>query len=185
MPQIKQQPEKLMCLWDSARKEFFMNQSPTFSRYRITLAALCYYCAKLGQVREKIGNGEVITPEEVQDICSYIAKSKTELLTLKAELGFTDGLEFMNDCQFAGFEMKNGIVKGDVEKLFDIIKPWYTEYPSKGNNFQYEVANYLLAYMKVNEEQKLSTSNHKLVVHDSFLKKILKIFSPKNRVSVC
>ena len=128
-----------------------MERNSVFERYKVSLAGLCYYCARLAHLKQKRFDGVVVTEEEVQSICERIKCGMEDLLNLKDQLGYTDGLEFMEDNLFAGFAIKDGIVSGDLKNLPVIASPWYRNFPEKGNNYQFEVANYLFAYLGEDE----------------------------------
>lgn len=126
-----------------------------FIRYRVALAGLCSCCAELVTVKEQMKNGEIIEPFMVQNLCDKLSYSKTEFIDAKEALGFNDGLAFMEDNRFAGFSIENGCLIGNPEKAYLILRPWYENFPEKGNNYQFEVANYLLAF--IGQRQRLET----------------------------
>lgn len=129
-----------------------------YADYKIALAGVCYYCARLAILNEKKENGEIISPEEVELLCNKISAGKDALLKEKEALGFTDGLSFMEDNRFAGFWIENGFIYGNTEKIFLIVRPMYEGFPDNRNNYQYEVANYLLAFMQQTEEETVCPS---------------------------
>lgn len=126
--------------------------NPMFTRYRVALAGLCSCCAELAHVKTRMIDGEVILDEEVQLICEKLSYSKEEFLRAKESLGFTDGLAFMENNRFAGFSIRDGCLIGDPSKAYLILRPWYED-PAKVNNYQFEVANYLLAFMGLHTSQ--------------------------------
>ena len=130
--------------------------NPAFKRYRIALAGLCTACVKLSFVKEQLEAGEVVEESEVADLCDNIRFQKDGFLAAKEELGFTDGFSFMENTHFHGFEIKDGCVVGNPDLAFTILRPWYEGFPEgrKGiNNFEFEVANYLLAFLVEKEKQ--------------------------------
>jgi len=130
--------------------------NPAFKRYRIALAGLCSACVKLSFVKEQLESGEVVEEKEVALLCDKIAFQKEEFLSAKAALGFNDGLSFMENNHFRGFEIKDGCVVGNPDLAFTILKPWYEGFPEerKGiNNYEFEVANYLLTFLVERERR--------------------------------
>lgn len=120
-------------------------------KYRIALAGLCGYTVQLAGIQERIANGEVVTSDEIEDVCKHIEIFKHWLLDAKEQLGFSDGLSFMENNAFAGFHIRDGVLIGDTEKLIKIVTPWYYGFPSKANNYQFEVANFLLAFKRAED----------------------------------
>lgn len=122
--------------------------------YRIATAGFCYHLVKVANLTTAIEDGEVVSPEELDKSLSDLEKSKEIFLKEKERLGFHDGLEFLENANFAGFQLKDGMLKGDTKKLFCIVRPFYEGFPQKVSNFQFEIANLLLAHMQVYEEEK-------------------------------
>lgn len=125
-----------------------MSENSIISRYKVSLAGLCHYCARLAHLRQLKADGEVVDEGEVCMICSLMEQGVDEFLSLKSELGFDDGLQFMEDNLFAGFCVRNGVVEGELSNVLAIAEPWYENFPEKGNNYQFEVANYLFAFLE-------------------------------------
>ena len=151
--------------------------NPAFKRYRIALAGLCTACAKLSLVKEKLEAGEVVVECEVSELCSKIKFQKEDFLAAKEELGFTDKFSFMENTHFQGFEIKDGCLEGNPDLAFTILRPWYEGFPEerKGiNNFEFEVANYLLAFLMEKEKQ--------TVIPDTKKKSRKKLVLPKINV---
>lgn len=131
-----------------------MENNSLFARYKSALAGLCYYAAWLSKVKEQIKTGEVIDEGKLEFYCTRVEVCKRHLLECKEALGYSDGLAFMNNANFAGFSIKNGELIGDRANIYKILMPWYNNFPEKGNNFLFEVANFLLAFEAVEDEGK-------------------------------
>ena len=54
--------------------------------------------------------------------------------------------------------IRNGVVEGDTKKLFCVARPFYQGFPAKANNYQFEVANLMLAYMQIEEKEAVKES---------------------------
>lgn len=131
-----------------------LQQNTLFHRYKVALAGLCACCAHLATIRESMEDGEVVDETEVKELCARLEYSKDELISTKEELGFDDGLSFMENNRFYGFEIKDGMLIGDTSKMYTILRPWYEGFVAGEkniNNYQFEVASYLLAFMAEKE----------------------------------
>lgn len=136
-----------------------MSDNSAFVRYRTALAGFCIYFAELASVQEAIKNGEVVDASKVEETCEALCYYKERFLSSKAEMGFTDGFDFTENNSFCGFRVRDGSLHGEKGKLFAIVRPWYDGFPKKSNNYQFEVANLLLAFMQVeNNGQKVPSS---------------------------
>lgn len=159
--------------------EIFYNDS-LFIKYRVSLAGLCHCCVSLALLKEKMMNGETIEKEDIKKMCDKLAFHKKELLDAKKELGFDDGLSFMENNHFQGFEIKDGCLIGNPDLAFVILRPWYEGFPveRKINNYEFEVANYLLTFLveqeKLKEEKNEVDTNKKssCKFYDLFMFKI-------------
>ena len=138
-----------------------MENNSLLDRYKTSLAGFCYYAAWLAKTKEQITSGEMIDENKIEFYCSRVELLKKYLLECKEKLGYTDGLAFMNNANFAGFSLKNGELTGDRANIYKILMPWYKDSLAGGNNFQYEVANYLLAFEAVEDDLKLTIDNIK------------------------
>ena len=136
-------------------------KSPEFMKYRTSLAGFCSCCVELSFYKEKIINGEMIEDEDTRLLCEKLSFFKKELLNAKEELGFDDGLLFMENNHFQGFEIKDGCLIGNPDLAFTILKPWYEGFPAEKeiNNYEYEVANFLLSFLLEQEKQKVRVNN--------------------------
>ena len=148
-------------------------QTELFTRYRIALAGLCSCCVNLSLIKEKMVNGEIIDEEKTKVLCDELIYQKESLLQAKEELGFTDGLSFMENNHFKGFEIKDGCLIGKSDLAFIILKPWYEGFPSERgiNNYEFEVANYLLTFLLEQEKQ---SAVYKAACEKTFSKKKFK-----------
>ena len=111
-------------------------------QYDIALSGFCSYCHAVNALTDKMECCEAVDPKRAALVLAAMEKAKAALLRAKKELGYTDELSFMEDTKFAGFELKNGRVVGDTEKLLLVTKRMF-ENPT--NNRQYETATYLIA----------------------------------------
>lgn len=149
-----------------------VNES-AFRRYQIYLSGLCCQCAALAVLKEKMQDGEVVTESEMAYTCGSLEYSKKRFLDAKTELGFTDGLSFLEDNNFAGFRIKDGVVIGSYDNLIKVAEPWYNQFCNgEGNNYRYEVANYLFAFqykqdgdLPMPQEERRPIRKRKIVGH--------------------
>lgn len=125
-----------------------------FIEYKSALAGLCYYAATLADIKERVSDGEILDAQKFEFFCERLAVCKRHFLQAKEKLGYTDGLAFLNNANFAGFSIRNGVLLGNREHIYKILMPWYNGFPEQGNNFQYEVATYLLAFESIEDEKK-------------------------------
>ena len=98
--------------------------SKVFEMYSEVLAVFCY---NLGQVQRFLTfkeHGYAVPKDRVIRVVEQVDSLKIELLKLKKELGFTDGLDFLKNNKFAGFEIKDGRFVGSRATVRDIIDPW-------------------------------------------------------------
>lgn len=124
-----------------------MDYTIPLERYKLSLAGLCSCCANMVTVNEQMNHGEIIDEAYLQKLCKRLSYCKEEFLSAKEELGYMDGLDFMQDAHFAGFSLKDGRIHGNTEKAYIILRPMRERFPDKANNYQYEVATYLLAML--------------------------------------
>lgn len=124
-----------------------MVENTLFNRYRIALAGLCSCCAQIATIKADAVKGLPIDESQMEYLCKRLVYCRQEVLFLKSELGYSDELAFMADNNFKGFSIKDGALVGDPKDVFLIIRPWYENFPNEGNNYTFEVANYLLAFM--------------------------------------
>lgn len=129
-----------------------MVNNSMFTRYRIALAGLCSCCAQMAAINKRMVDGKPVSENEVAYLCDRLDYSRHELLVAKEALGYNDGLSFMEDCRFKGFSIKDGCLEGNPKDVYKIIRPWYMNFPKEGNNYRFEVANYLLAFMSLSNE---------------------------------
>lgn len=86
--------------------------------------------------------------QDIKILTKNYLQAKKELLDAKETAGFDDGLSFLKDlCNFKGFRIEDGEVKGDVHYAADIIRPWIINFPYTTNNYQYEVALLILSQL--------------------------------------
>lgn len=124
-----------------------MDYSIPIDRYKMSLAGLCSCCANMVTINEKMTNGEIVDETYLEKLCKHLSYCKEEFLSAKEELGFNDGLDFMQDAHFAGFSLEHGCIHGNTEKAYILLRPMRENFPETANNYQYEVATYLLAML--------------------------------------
>lgn len=111
--------------------------------YRNVVSILCYFLGQLAKFAQLAGEGEHIAEPKVK----YAARCVDLLIPLflkrKEKLGYTDGLEFLENNSFLGFKVKDGIFTGDRSAVEEVIYPWLVGFPDGVNHYQFEVANYL------------------------------------------
>lgn len=122
--------------------------SKVFEMYSEVLAVFCY---NLGQVQRFFTfkeHGYAVPKDRVIRVVEQVDSLKIELLKLKKELGFTDGLDFLKNNKFAGFEIKDGRFVGSRATVRDIIDPWIEQDGNSEdfNNYRYEVG-YLINFL--------------------------------------
>lgn len=116
-------------------------------KYAECISTFCYFLGQLAKYAKMADSGEVFSPLEEKKIlfaADCVAKLKPLLLKRKELLGFQDGLEFLEDNRFAGFQIEKGIFTGKADDLEKIIHPWVCGFPDTENHYTFEVANYLL-----------------------------------------
>jgi len=148
-----------------------------YQTYKETLASLCRQSVKVALMIEK----ESWNQNDINDLeetCRMLNAAKEAFLREKRKVGFTDSFEFMEDNAFAGFQIQNGCICGDTTMLMKICTPWYTEFP-KSNNYQYEVANLLIAHYiqkEAGDAPKISFRRSKLIMLWNLIKKLAENF---------
>ena len=113
-------------------------------RYRHALDRFCYYVGRSQRLAEIKGKGGFVPDEKVIETMSLISSWKDFLLTSKQDAGLGGGLSFLSDNRFLGFEVKEGRFIGDKDKVFPIIEKWLKGFPDTANNYQFEVAMFLM-----------------------------------------
>lgn len=108
--------------------------------YRDSLFWFCAYNAQLQQFGEAIEQNQEINKKRLIYAAVMLEHYKSYLLEDKKALGFDDGLDFLENNRFIGFEIKEGKFIGDKDKVLDIVAKWRDGFPQKANNYQYEVA---------------------------------------------
>lgn len=114
----------------------------SLKQYKNSLANVCFFSALLQKYADRKGK---VDKEEIVYAATMLKKYKQFLLIDKDFLGFTDGLSFMEDNRFFGFEIVNGKFSGNRDKIKGIVKKWIDGFPDTANNYQYEVAILALA----------------------------------------
>ena len=113
-------------------------------RYKDSLANVCFFSAVLQGFTERKMAGEKVEDKEVIYAATMLKHYKQFLLSDKAILGFDDGLSFMENNAFRGFEIKDGCFKGDRSQVKGIVGKWL-DFPGNANNYQYEVSMLVLS----------------------------------------
>lgn len=111
------------------------------SCYKHSLFMFTYYVGMAQRMSEKEGD---YPKDEQVALLSHISFWKEKLLQYKKQAGFNDGLSFLSDNRFLGFEIKNGRFIGDEEKVYPILEKWLFGFPDRANNYQYEVSMYIM-----------------------------------------
>ena len=119
-------------------------ESALLIRYRHALTRFCYYVGRAQRLAEMKEKGIHVDDSTVVETLSYISSWKDFLLQIKQEAGLSGGLSFLSDNRFLGFEMKEGRFIGDKDKVFPIIEKWLNGFPDTANNYQFEVAMYIM-----------------------------------------
>jgi len=135
-----------------------------YQSYKESLASLCRQSAILAVMTEKMERNQ-IDIESLEETCRMLKRAKEAFLREKEKAGFTDSLEFMEDNAFAGFRIQKGCIYGDMSMLMKICVPWYMEFP-KANNYQFEVANLLIAHYVqkgAEDEPQISVKGSRLI----------------------
>ncbi len=112
--------------------------------YRHSLNRFCYYVGRAQRLAEKKKCDLPVSDEDVVETLSFISSWKNALLKDKEVAGLNGGLSFLSDNRFLGFEMKEGRFIGDKDKVFPIIEKWLIGFPDTANNYQFEVAMYIM-----------------------------------------
>lgn len=116
--------------------------------YRNILCYFCHLSACLEDVKFRLEKGEEVSEEEVSSFLEHMGIAKRSLLNKKEELGIPDGLDFMDNVNFQGFQFVDGELSGDYKNLEKILLPWVENFDMK-NPYKYEVGVLLLShYMK-------------------------------------
>ena len=125
------------------------------SRYKDSLLYFCLYTAEIQHFADLIDDRKDFDYRKLVFAASMAEKYKTFLLDDKKELGFTDGLAFLEDNKFLGFEMKDGRFIGDPDKVVPIVRKWVDGFPKVSNHYQYEVSIYVMAMIYGNLNKNL------------------------------
>ena len=130
-----------------------MDDSLLIKRYRHSLNRFCYYVGRAQRLAEKKERGEYVDDSRVVETLSCLSSWKTYLLEDKESAGLKGGLSFLSDNRFLGFEIKEGRFIGDEDRVFPIIDKWLTGFPDTANNYQFEVAMFIMhTVYEVSEE---------------------------------
>lgn len=111
--------------------------------YKDALCLLCRQSAIVEQMRELKMSGEELDPDVMMYHLQLLEKSKELFVEIKEELGYKDGLKFMENANFYGFRLKDGCLEGDYKHLPDIVLPWVE---TENSPFKYEVGVLLLSH---------------------------------------
>lgn len=109
--------------------------------YKDSVMKFCLYASRVAEYTRQLEAGlKNIDVKDFAYASTMLKCYKNFLLQDKEELGLTDGLSFMEDNRFFGFEIKDGRFVGDAEKVFPIIDKWLDGFPESANHYQYEVS---------------------------------------------
>lgn len=115
--------------------------------YKNALCLLCRQSAIVEQFVALVKNGYSVEEAEMQEHLDLFARAKERFLEVKKDLGFKDGLTFLQeDVSFQGFRFKKGQLSGDYTHLTDILIPWMEQPESAANHYKYEVSCLLLSH---------------------------------------
>ncbi len=135
-----------------------INNIGSLKCYKDSLAKVCLFSALLQGYAEKKEKGESVRDKDIVYVTMMLKQYKQFLLSDKAMLGFDDGLSFMEDNRFRGFEICGGRFIGDRSKIKGIVKKWIEGFPESANNYQYEVSMLALALAFPDEINELITA---------------------------
>jgi len=113
--------------------------------YKEMLCLLCRQAAIVEQYQLLLQEGQVLDEEVFAYHLKTMAFAKEELLKKKAELGYEDGLLFMEDASFMGFTYKDGCLTGDCSNLPKIALS-FMDKEEEDDHFLYEVGVLLLSH---------------------------------------
>lgn len=114
--------------------------------YMAWLAAFSRDYAQMAMYKEMVEQGECLPKQEYARTLMRLSFSKKKLLEKKQILGLQDGLAFLENNKFKGFELRDGELIGDIRYASQIVRPWFYDYPEKSNNsYKFEVANIIIA----------------------------------------
>lgn len=114
-------------------------------RYKDALCLVCRQSAILEQYYMLMKEGKEVDENTLIYHLELLVSAKESFLALKKELGYTDGLSFMDDANFCGFSYKNGCLSGNYSKLPDVLLP-FVEKESDDTHFRYEVGILLFTH---------------------------------------
>lgn len=113
--------------------------------YQNILSAFCQTVAKLARITENVDAGECVKCEEVNELKVKLIDERKSLLLIKEKLGYGGGLSFLEDNNFVGFSIKDGMLIGDRNKVEEVIMKWLNFDENSQSQYKYEVANYILS----------------------------------------
>lgn len=124
-----------------------MERSKLLEDYRENLGIFCFCLAWLSTLtlQYKENHDESLL-EDIKSLADSVKEGKEVVLEYKKLLGYEDGLSFLENNRFDGFEIKDGILLGyDSSKeqtMKNIVMPWILNGPEE-NNYLYEVGTYI------------------------------------------
>lgn len=143
------------------------HEETLLDKYIYNVKLLSYQVSWLATLSDLVEDGSTDVLEDIKTLIKRVQETKGVLLNQKERLGFTDGLSFLENNRFDGFEVKNGRFidfdkETDLTKLETIVEPWINQGPEI-NNYCFEVGIYL-TYMAIHKNMPLHPEPDKPVV---------------------
>ncbi len=118
----------------------YMKNRDIIPQYKDSVMHFALYAARIAYLADLKEKGVPVDKGDIAYAGSCLSSYKEYLLEDKAALGFTDGLEFLEDNKFFGFEIKGGKFLGEPESVLPIVTKWLDGFPETANHYQYEVS---------------------------------------------
>lgn len=115
--------------------------------YKVYLWRFCRAHAKLAHYIDAVIHGIDINVPDLKQTLEAFHENRECLLEEKQRLGMEDGLSFLDDNAFKGFQIQNERFVGDDTNVPNIALRWVNEFPERANSYQYEVAVLLTAHL--------------------------------------
>lgn len=145
----KKESEPIKPLIIKRNSAFLNNLSTPRGRYiaaTVKFADALSKIAYLTMLKEE-GNLTEDDKKTLPDLVATLKDAREHFLSTQKEMGYTTGENFIEDAHFRGFYLHNGLLHGDTDLLHMICYPWFNDFINgkSNNNFQFEVASYLIA----------------------------------------